>query len=1462
MLVSKNNNRLNWIVPISPGRPSVYLCAKILAQFILILFFCKVSAQGEFDFELDQTTRFDLLSVEDGLSSKDITKIHQDKFGFMWIGTQNGLNLYDGIDFKIFRKEQDNPHSLPDNYIYRIFEGTDSVLWVCSGYGLSRFNRHTEDFTNFFPDSIDFYNPINQIREIHQLGDDLFLSAGGEAYRFHIPSGEFESLDFSLLYKPDEYADASTVLLEKDMGMWFLASVDGLLVLKYYDSILEQFKTYRAKENALNAAKIYVTDFYVSNGKHVWMTSFSKGLYRLTIENDSIFEVKQFTRRGEKPVISNYFLAIFEDSKSNVWIGGKFGFFKLTADGSDFHAVDDSLNCIYLHGRGVRSFSEDANGNFWFTSFQGVIHCDFQRRHLTYYKHNPTIESSISGFHCYQTFIDNTGQIWIPTRNDGINRLNKYENAFLRNQNSKLPQSLTHNWVSSFLVDKDKNVWVGTFGGGINRTSYQENHKFSKFKNYLDFGNKSDINHFYANYFISTMCETQDGEIWAGTYLGVFNYDADLDDFIHYRGVPNDLEDFRDEAITALFEDHTGTFWVGTTNNLYILDRESKRFIPMAKTRQEAADKDLNFVSVIYEDSQNVLWLGGNNLKQYVRRDSSFKYFKPNSKDKQSISDGHIWALLEDDDTNFWIGTNDGLSKMNREDESFISIPFDSNQKGNAIHGMSTDVEGNLWMSTISGGISKYNSTSGLFKNYDESDGLVDIEYSKGGAYQDDDGWMYFGSYNGFSVFHPDSIHDNTVIPPVFIDAFSIYDEKQLFDKPLITKSEIQLNYNQNEFKFHFAALNYLNASKNQYAYMLEGYDEDWNYSGTQRFANYTNMSPGTYVFKVKASNNDGYWSEDGAQVVVVIFPPFWKTTWAYLLYIALFITVLWLVRLYEVNRLKLKQNLEINEIKSEKLKELDKEKSKFFSNISHEFRTPLTLILGPLERITRNLDDGQEKEELNLVQRNARRLQTLINQLLSISKLESGKMKLRAGPENIVALTSLLVQSFHSMAQYTGISLVFESENEEQMVFLDKMKYEKICINILSNAFKFTNRGGEIKVTIRLVNANPEEVEIRFVDSGIGIPEDELPFVFDRFYQVDKAQLQDNLGTGIGLSLTKELVELHHGQIAAESESGSGTTFAIRLALGQGHLSADEIIDSTLFVNSNRDYFANENYLFDPSISTTIAELASDETTDDGRPIVLIVDDNDDMRTYIRSYLSSIYRIVEARNGKDGRERALVHIPDLIVSDLMMPLVNGNEMTEQLKNDARTSHIPIILLTAKASRESKLEGLETGADDFLTKPFDADELLVRIKNLIGQRRKLREILAKHIGEPGQTRLIRESSGKMMTKVDEGFIEKATAVIWQQMSNPELNVEMFASELAMSRMQLHRKLTSLTGSSPSDLIRDLRLKRAAELLKEGALNVTEVSYEIGISSLSNFAKIFKKKYGETPSEYAQSQKGR
>ena len=614
--------------------------------------------------------------------------------------------------------------------------------------------------------------------------------------------------------------------------------------------------------------------------------------------------------------------------------------------------------------------------------------------------------------------------------------------------------------------------------------------------------------------------------------------------------------------------------------------------------------------------------------------------------------------------------------------------------------------------------------------------------------------------------------------------------------------------------------------------------------SGNRRFVNYTGVSPGTYLFKVKGSNNDGAWNEEGTYLHITISPPPWKTWWAYSFYVIVFITILVAIRLYYLKRQHLKQSLELEKVEKEKLDELDKMKSRFFANISHEFRTPLTLILGPIEKAIEKAKNKNIQNDLNIAQRNAKRLQVLINELLSLSKLESGKLKLHVSKYDIVRLVKDYSQLFESMAKHRNIEIEFKSNEKEIPVYVDRDKLEKILNNLLSNAFKFTDDGGRIDIEIV---KHLSDVVINISDNGKGIPPDKLPFIFDRFYQANESLTKEYEGSGIGLALTKELVELHNGKITALSDKEKGTTFSISFPLGRNHINDGDIIPETTHeMATDLDAIS----MIEDLKETPPAGINEIPSELDPRPVVLVVEDNYDLMASIRESLEETYQVLGANNGLKGLEKAVNFIPDLIVSDVMMPEMDGFVLSKKIKSNEHTSHIPLILLTAKAGKEDKMIGLETGADDFITKPFDHDELLVRIKNLIVQRKKLTEHILKNISPDNQL----STSG--VSSMEQKFLKKAINAVANYISDSEFSVELFAKELSMSRVQLHRKLTALVGQSARDFIRTIRLKKAAQLLKKNSGTVSEIAYDVGFSNPSHFSKCFREQFGKLPSEYS------
>jgi signal transduction histidine kinase/DNA-binding response OmpR family regulator len=609
-------------------------------------------------------------------------------------------------------------------------------------------------------------------------------------------------------------------------------------------------------------------------------------------------------------------------------------------------------------------------------------------------------------------------------------------------------------------------------------------------------------------------------------------------------------------------------------------------------------------------------------------------------------------------------------------------------------------------------------------------------------------------------------------------------------------------------------------------------------------------MPPGNYVFRVKGSNNEGVWNEAGTSISIIIAPPWWKTTWAYILYAAALLSILYLAWKMQVKRIRMAHEYEMSRFEAEKLHEVDEMKSRFFANISHEFRTPLTLILGPAKQIIAETEEGKIREELNVIYRNANKLLGLVNQLLDVSKLESGTMKLRTVPQNIVPLVKALALSFTSYAERKRITLTFNSTEDEIRAYIDKDKIEKIITNILSNAFKFTPEGGRIDVA---VTREKDLVNVSISDTGTGIPAQKLPKIFDRFYQVDGSHTKEQEGTGIGLSLTKELVELHKGTIEVESTEGKGTTFTIRIPLGREHLKPEEVcepeegeVKSDLAVG--RVSFVPEEMMYHEETKAEKPDIGSFTETD--KPSLLIVEDNADVRNYIRDNVKKDYRILEAVDGEDGWKKSIEHMPDVIVSDVMMPKMDGFALCEKLKTDERTSHIPVILLTAKASSQDKIEGFATGADDYIMKPFEPEEVNARIRNLIEQRKRIHEHFRKHG--------LFEIEEKKITPVDRKFLQRAVAVITEHMSDPGFGVETLAAAMAVSTSVLLKKIEALIGEPPIELIKRTRLNRAAQLIESKFGNISEIALEVGFSNPSYFAECFKKQFGLTPSQYHRS----
>jgi signal transduction histidine kinase/DNA-binding response OmpR family regulator len=922
-------------------------------------------------------------------------------------------------------------------------------------------------------------------------------------------------------------------------------------------------------------------------------------------------------------------------------------------------------------------------------------------------------------------------------------------------------------------------------------------------------------------------------------------------------------------------EDKSGVLWIGTqTAGLNKFDRKTENF---------TLQGDRKGIQWIIEDKSGTLWFGGfSGLEKLKYKTGEYSNYWHDPGNPSSISNNTINVIHESSFLGkdvIWVGTEGGLNRFDPKGEKFFSYTTQEGLASDMIHGILEDEQDNLWLST-NNGLSRFNPQTETFRNYDVHDGLSSNQFYPGALFKGRDGALFFGGISGLNYFFPDHIKDNTWVPEIVITGFQICNESVTINRNPVMENEdviflskhisatreIVLSYRDNIFSFEFAALDYRSPTKNKYAYQMEGVDPGWVYTdASRRFASYTHLDPGEYIFKVKGSNNDGIWNEEGTSIKIMITPPWWRTNWAYSIYVLLILSMVYGIWRFQTNRLKMKQQMEMEHFEADKLREVDHLKSSFFANISHEFRTPLTLIQGPVKQMLAREFKGNPDEQYRMI--------------LRYSKLESGRMTLRVSRTSISQFMKGIVQSFASLAEQKKITLRFKTNDESLMGYVDRDKLEKIVTNLLSNAFKFTPEGGRVEVDLSLrrnmaqarstkqslsIDGNEiptsrrvgtrndrnwtESIQIKILNSGPGIPPEQLDKIFDRFYQVDESYTKDGEGTGIGLALAKELVEVHHGEILAESELNKGTTLTVWLPIGKEYFKSEEMVKGKPPEGHKGSEISYSGVIEVPEDEARVSLISKSSGGSKSAPLLLIVEDNPDVTAYIRSFMEKDYRIITAENGEVGLKKALKKFPDLIISDVMMPVMDGFEMCHKLKSDENSSHIPVILLTAKADMDSKIEGLEFGADDYVTKPFDARELLARVKNLIEQRKKLHEKFSRMIEiKPGE---IAASS------MDEQFLKRLLNVFEAHVDESDFSTEDFAREVGMSRSNLHLKLKALTNQPTHEFLRILRLKRAAQLLKKSTGNVTEVAYAVGFNNLSHFTKIFRQQFGQTPSEFA------
>jgi signal transduction histidine kinase/DNA-binding response OmpR family regulator len=911
-------------------------------------------------------------------------------------------------------------------------------------------------------------------------------------------------------------------------------------------------------------------------------------------------------------------------------------------------------------------------------------------------------------------------------------------------------------------------------------------------------------------------------------------------------------------VINVITENRTGQLILGTNGGLIVFDSKTGEFSHL----NYDPNNILNFegVAAIWIDPDDTLWIGylRSGLVRLNPKTNEYIHYRADASNPNSLRNNFIQYVYRNKKGHLWIAMRRGLNKFIEATDRFQRYTKDTGLPSNVIVGILEDAAGNLWLSSTNG-LSKFNPEAETFMNYDVNDGLQGNQFWNRSCFKSPSGELFFGGNNGFNAFYPEKIEKlvNPYIPPIVITNVKILNQSPFQNSYAIKAGQntLNLSYQENQISFEFAALDFTRPEKNQFAYMLAEIENDWIYAGTRRNANYTNLPPGDYVFKVKGTNSDGVWNEKGTTLHIHIDTPFWKTGWAYLLYGLLAIGLIYGINAYIIGMVRVRHDLKIERMEKEKVREINQFKLQFFTDVAHEFKTPLTLIQAPLEEILASKKNNfPYQTEFQLMYRNVKYLLRLVHQLLNFRKAEHGKMELKASPGDIVQFAREVFELFREMARKHQINYQFHSNAEVIEGWFDWEKIEEILVNLIDNAFKYTPDNECITVNLIQTASKEDEqqrLQISVTDSGTGISSDQLDHIFERFYQPREGHHSRQISSGLGLALTKRLVELHHGEIRVESQKGRGSCFTVILPLGKAHLAGHEIISDI----SETSHFHSPGAIpVDEFISGTTQQT---DPNDENRQIedfrVLIVEDDGELRAYIGNALSRKYKITLAKDGQEGVELAKKILPDLVISNVMMPCLDGIELCRQLKNDFNTSHIPIILLTARTMIEHKIEGIETGADDYIEKPFHFRFLEARITNLLKSREKLRECYRKE--------LILEPAAVAAASEDEKFLIKIRKFIEAHLANPELDVKLLTRELGISRTMLFVKLKELIGYSPNELIKIIRLEKAAQFLTKTDLTIGEISDKVGFSYSKYFSTCFLEKFGMTPTEYRNREGG-
>lgn len=1327
---------------------------------------------------------FEKLGVNEGLPHSDVLDIIQDSYGFIWIATTNGLCRYDGFNLVAYRHFNSEVYTLSGNRTLSLCATADSLMLVgTEGSGLNIYSTKYDNFKSY-KHAPDQDNTISS-----NVVFEIFQSKSGQIWL-----GTDHGFD-ELILDGDNVSFRNIVFDE--------------LVVKQILEINESL-------------------LWLATNQGIYEYDIGSGQYKVLFP-DLIFN------------------AVLRLKESEVLLGSYSGLFLW--NGKELKLINSSP---------VLSMVKDGESNLWVgTNGEGLLKMKIPSFQFIRFESNKSNPASLSHNELHSLYVDISGMLWIGTLGGGVNKLNLRAKKFELYQNAPWQQnSISSDQVITFYEDENSFLWIGLRGGGINVLD----RKTSKIRHL----NKSENDRLHkAN--VSAFFKDTNGKLWIGTWHGLYILDKkDQEKVLNGKAIEYNVL-LPDISVEKIIEDYEGHLWFSTTNGLVeyvpgVDDFYNGDFVHYYHDKFNPNTLSDNFIRDIYAepeaiDGAKVIWAGtrnGLNRMSFRRGGVMITRIFHDPADRTSLPGNFISVIHGDKNGDLWIAAlGGGLCKMlkgrnGKLKTSFQWIDSESGLLNRDVETLLEDDQGRFWLGGY--GITRFDTQSNEFKYYDVSDGLQSNSFKVWSAYKNLKGEMIFGGTDGFNIFHPDSIADNPVVPKLVFTGFKVSNHelkagrkfrgKKLLDKNIVVTKEITLPYAMNNISIHFSALHYTSPSKNQYRFKLEGVDENWSMSsGVSAYSNYTYLKPGDYKFICYASNNDNVWNEEPIQLDIKILPPFWRTTAAYVCYVFVFLGLLYLFKEFSIIQANEKNKLVLEGIKRKQVEELNDIKLQFFTNVSHELRTPLSLISAPAEELKESKGLSAEvREKINLIYNNIIRITKIVDEILDFRKFDKQNMKLEAAEGDVIKFIKEISLFFNALAEKKRINYTYQSDKPEILLWFDRDQLEKVLFNLLSNAFKYTPDEGTISISCTLMPGK-EALRVTVFNSGPEIPQEDLDHLFERFYQ---SRILKSKGTGMGLSIAKSVIDLHKGGIWVENIAGKGVQFGFSLWLGRDHLSDDDILQG--FKNSEDISIYQKSAQIDEeeSIETKVTHKQNSFR-------LLVVEDNPEVRNYLVSSLQRIYKVDQASDGEEAYSKALAAPPDLIVSDVMMPKMDGMALCRELKSNTLTSHIPIILLTARTSLVHKISSFETGADEYITKPFSYRLLLTRIENLLESRENLKKLF--------RSRISLEPSAVTVTSLDEKLLKRCIEVVEQYMDDSDLNVEKMCHEVGVSRPQLYRKLKSLTGLSINEFIRSIRLKRAAQLLSQGNSSIKEVMFEVGFSNSSYFTRAFKEEFNCTPKEY-------